>query len=170
MKTLFTLFVLSTLAFVPSVHAASLSSCAPDLSSCSIFENELFSLPFLAIAGDVILIDHWQGGGVSDVFRIFNDVVDTGGGTGLGQTVFLYSEDTGNLPDPSTYSVNAVTINEATGSGGGLISTDFVGNGTLYHLFSTDDGTPEPSTFALMGIGAAVVLWRKRRSQAGVKS
>jgi PEP-CTERM motif len=168
-KTLFaTLLVLSTLVLAPKAHAGSLpaSSCASDFSSCSIYENELFSLPFFAIAGDLILIDQWQGGAVSDVFRVFNDVVDTGGGTGLGGTVFLYSEDFGNLPDPSTYSVNAVFMNEAVGSGGGLIETDYLGNGTVYQLFSTDDGTPEPSTFALMGIGAAVVIWRKRRTPA----
>ena len=91
-----------------------------------------------------------------------NDFVDTGGGTGLGLTALLYSEDLGNLPAPSTYSANAVFINEAFGSGVGTIETDYIGNGTLYQIFSHDDGSPEPSTFALMGIGAAVVVWRRR--------
>jgi hypothetical protein len=129
-----------------------------------VYEGSLLTPPFgFFISGDVILMDQWTGQ-VSDVFRIFNDLVDTGGGTGLGVSALLYSEDLGNLPDPSTYSVNAVTINEAFGNGGGLIETDYIGNGTLYQIFSTDDGAPEPSTFVLMGIGAAVVIWRKRRT------
>ena len=109
----------------------------------------------------MILIDQWTGG-TSDVFRIFNDFIDTGGGTGLGTTAFLYSEDLGNLPNPSTYSANAVFINESYGSGVGTIETDYSNGGTFYQVFSQDDGTPEPSTFALMGIGAAVVVWRRR--------
>ena len=158
-----TLLVLTAVAIAPNAHAGPISACAPDFSSCQVFEGSLLTAPGggLFIAGDVILIDRFSGH-VSDVFRIFNDFFDTGGGTGLGTTALLYSEDLGNLPAPSTFSVNAVTINEAFGQGGGLIETDFNGNGTLYRIFSTDDGAPEPSTLALMGIGAAVMIWRKR--------
>ena len=164
MKALFSvLLVVSTLAIAPNAHAGPVSSCAPDFSSCSVFEDGLvLQLPGLAIAGDLILTDTWNGGKVSDVFRIFNDFFDTGGGTGLGTTAFLYSEDLGNLPAPSTYSVNAVFMNEAYGSGGGTIETDYNGNGTIYRIFSVDDGSPEPSTFVLTGIGAVIVVWRRR--------
>jgi hypothetical protein len=90
---------------------------------------------------------------VSDVFRIFNDVIDTGGGTGLGQTVFLYSVDNGPLPDPSTYSLNFQAIHEAvTGF------TSFNGNGTVYTL-----DTPEPSTFGLLGLGVIAMLFLSRK-------
>ena len=53
-------------------------------------------------------------------------------------------------------------MNEAYGSGGGTIETDYNGNGTIYRIFSVDDGSPEPSTFVLTGIGAAIVVWRRR--------
>jgi hypothetical protein len=164
MKALFsTMLVVTMLAISHNAHAAPLSSCAANFSSCNVFEDgQVLQLPGLAIAGDLILIDQWNGGKVSDVFRIFNDFFDTGGGTGLGSTAFLFSEDLGNLPSPSTFSVNAVTMNEAFGSGGGTIETDYNGNGTIYRIFSNDDGSPEPSTFALMGIGAAVIFWRRR--------
>jgi PEP-CTERM motif len=167
MKALFsTLLVLSTLALAPNAHAGPVSSCAPDFSSCSVFEDGLvLQLPGLAIAGDLILTDRWNGGKVSDVFRVFNNIFDTGGGTGLGITAFLYSEDLGNLPAPATYSVNAVTMNEAFGRGVGTIETDYNGNGTIYRIFSVDDGSPEPSTFALMGIGVAMVVWRRTRAR-----
>jgi PEP-CTERM motif len=164
-KTLSTaLLVLSLCVLAPTAHAAPLSFCASDFSSCTIFEDgSPLSLPGLAISGDVVLLDKWTGT-VSDVFRIFNDIVDTGGGTGLGITAFLFSEDLGDLPDPSTFSANAAFINENTGNGVGTIETDFNGNGTIYRIISKDDGSPEPSTFVLMGLGAAVVLWRRRRT------
>ena len=90
MKTLFSvLLVVSTLALAPNAHAGPVSSCAPDFSSCSVFEDGLvLQLPGLAIAGDLILTDRWNGGKVSDVFRIFNNFFDTGGGTGLGHDRF----------------------------------------------------------------------------------
>jgi hypothetical protein len=164
MKTLFyTLLVVATLALAPVACAAPLSFCAANFSSCNVFEDgQVLQLPGLGISGDLILIDQWNGGKVGDVFRIFNDFFDTGGGMGLGFTAFLYSEDLGNLPNPSTFSANAVFINEAFGSGVGTIETDYNGNGTIYRIFSNDDGSPEPSTFALMGIGIAGVLWRRR--------
>jgi hypothetical protein len=154
---------LAALALPPGASAAPASFCASDFSSCSIFEDGLvLQLPGLAISGDVVLIDRFTGA-TSDVFRIFNDFFDSGGGTGLGFSVFLFSEDLHNLPSPATYSVNAVFINEAFGSGGGgLVETDYNGNGTIYRIFSVDDGSPEPSTFLLLGSGAALLARRRR--------
>jgi hypothetical protein len=122
-----------------------LANC--NTSVCSVPENILGLLPFTAIAGDVILT---EPGGVivSDVFRIFNNLVDTGGGTGLGNTVLLYSSDDTILPDLSTYSVNAVFIQE---SPSGI--TSFVGNGTTYLL-----GVPEPQAAGLVGVGLAMLV------------
>jgi hypothetical protein len=149
----------------PSAHAAPASFCASNFSSCNIFEDgQTLSLPGLAIAGDLVLLDRFTGT-TSDVFRIFNNIFDSGGGTGLGVTAFFYSEDLHNLPNPATYSVNVVFINEAFGSGqGGAIETDYNGNGTLYRIFSIDDGSPEPSTFVLLSTGAALIAWRRRRA------
>jgi MYXO-CTERM domain-containing protein len=101
----------------------------------------------------VILND--PAGPVSDVFRIFNNLVNTGAGTGLGNMVFLYSSDDGTpLPDPSTYSANAVFMVETPPV------TAFVGNGTNYLL-----GVPEPGTQGLFAVGvlALAVARRTRR-------
>jgi hypothetical protein len=156
---------LAAVALTPSAHSAPTSFCASNFSSCNIFEDgQILTLPGLAIAGDVVLMDRFTGT-TSDVFRVFNDFFDTGGGTGLGVTAFLYSEDLHNLPNPATYSVNAVFINEAFGNGGGgTIETDYNGNGTIYKIFSIDDGSPEPSTFVLLGTGAALLVWRRRHA------
>lgn len=149
----FALFLGGLVLLSVPAPSAQLASCAPDLSSCSIPENILLQLPFLAISGDVILLEP-DLTTVSDVFRIFNDVVDTGGGTGLGDLVFLYSsDDTTPLPDPSTYSSNAVSILEDPSG-----VTHFIGNGTDYVL-----AAPEPSTFALLGLGLIAVVTRRVR-------
>src|SRR6266581_8369565 len=93
--------------------AATVANCNAGFTVCLIPENVLLQLPFLGIAGDVIIQDPTSTN-VSDVFRIFNNVVNTGAGTGLGNMAFLYSRDDINLlPDPSTYSANAVFIKEA---------------------------------------------------------
>src|SRR5256885_3771134 len=75
-----------------SARAAAVASCTADFSACFIPENVLLQLPFLAISGDAI-VQEPNSTAVSDVFRIFNNFFDTGGGTGLGNLVFLYSLD-----------------------------------------------------------------------------
>src|SRR5262249_14803150 len=77
--------------------------------------------------------------------------VDTGGGTGLGNTAFLYSVDDGALPDPSTYSANATFIEEAA-----TADTTVLLNGTLYTLDTF--AAPEPSTFGLLSLGMIAML------------
>jgi hypothetical protein len=125
--------------------AAAITDCSVDFSICYIPEDVFLQFPtgFLAISGDVVLEE--PDGSVSDVFRIFNDFFDTGQGTGLGTTAFLYSADGSTpLPDPSTYSANVQFIPESTTGA----QTDYSGNGTIFVLNS-----PEPSTLALFVIG-----------------
>jgi hypothetical protein len=136
--------------------AAAITDCSADFSICYIPENVFLQFPpgFLAISGDVVLEE--PDGSASDVFRIFNDLFDTGGGTGLGTTAFLYSAgDSTPLPDPSTYSANVQFIPESTASP----QTFYLGDGTIYVLNS-----PEPSTLALFVIGsiALFIVHRKR--------
>jgi len=136
-------------------RAAQMADCASDFSICFIPENVLFQLPFTAISGDVILLEA-DNVTVSDVFRIFNNIADTTGGTGLGDLVFLFSSDDSTpLPDPSTFSVNAVSINEDPSG-----FTRFDGNGTIYVL-----GAPEPVSLGFVGLGllGMAVLGRRRR-------
>jgi hypothetical protein len=103
--------------------------CNADQTRCFIPENVVLQLPFFAIAGDVILREP-NSTTVSDVYRILNNFVDTGGGTGIGNMAVLYSsDDSMPLPDPSTYSANAVFITESANQ-----STFFSGNGTTYVL------------------------------------
>lgn len=157
------------IAQAPAAWASPASSCTADFSSCDIFEGgSIVSLPGLAISGDVVVLG--AGNDVSDVFRIFNDFADTGGGTGLGTTAFLYSDDEGNLPDPSTYSANVVMIHEGPLIAPGLTETDFNGNGTLYRLFSDEpvQGVPEPGAWVvlLVGfVGVGAMARRQRPSQ-----
>ena len=145
-KLAFVVGCLGVLSF--PAKADPMSTCASDFSSCNVYENSLVIFPFCCgISGDVILKD--ADGTTSDVFRIFNDFVNTGDGTGLGLTAFLYSLDDGNLPDPSTFSINAVVIPESTVVVNGLTETDYNGNGTIYRLFSAP--VPEPSSWVLLG-------------------
>ncbi len=139
-----------------SVPAAAgpIASCNASFTVCGISENILLQLPFTAIAGDAILTEP-GGAVVSDVFRIFNNIINTGGGTGLGNMVFLYSSDDTTLPNPSTYSANAVFIAEDPSG-----ITSYLGNGTNYQL-----GVPEPQTFELLSLGvAAMAVLARRRS------
>lgn len=150
-----TIDLASTSAITPAVTP--IVNCNASFTACNIPENILLQLPFLAISGDVI-VQEPTSTQVSDVFRIFNNFVNTGGGTGLGNLVFLYSlDDSTPLPGPSTYSFNAITIKEAVGA-----QTSFNGNGTVYTLDTLP--TPEPPTFELLILGGAalLVLSRKR--------
>jgi hypothetical protein len=140
---------LGLLVSVASFAAPIVPNCTR--TTCPIPENGLLQLPFTAIAGDVILTDSALGP-VSDVFRIFNNVVNTGSGTGLGNLVFLYSSDDSTpLPDPSTYSANAVFMVETPPV------TTYVGNGTNYLL-----GVPEPGTPGLFALGVATLAAARR--------
>jgi hypothetical protein len=139
------------------------SSCTPTFTLCDVYEDgNILQLPALAIAGDVVLLD--APSTISDVFRVFNNIIDTGGGTGLGDQAFLFSADEGNLP--SILSVNAAFVPEGTITAGGLVQTDFLANGTTYHVFSGEPiAAPEPTTLALLGIGFAGLGFMKRRKR-----
>jgi hypothetical protein len=115
--------------FSGMAFAAQPANCNANFTMCMIPENVLVQLPFLGIAGDVIVQDP-NSTNVSDVFRVFNNFVDTGGGTGLGNLARLYSRDDSTpLPAPPTYSANATFITEAASG-----STSYFGNGTTYNL------------------------------------
>ena len=121
-----------------TAYGQTVAVCTPTFSDCAIPENVPLLLPFLAISGDVILLPdlHANLNAVSDVYRIGNNFIDTGGGTGIGFTAFLYSGQH-NLPAISSFSANTVPIREQpTGA------TQYVGNGTDYHLLTkvTPDG------------------------------
>lgn len=159
--------------------AADPASCNAGFTVCQIRENVLLQLPGLAIAGDVVVQEPGSAN-VSDVFRVFNNVVDTGGGTGLGNLAILYSgDDSMALPNPSTYSANAVVIKEAASG-----PTSYVGNGTTYsldtgasssHLAYTGDTTADyhdPATFSaiLTQAGGAFVPNATVKFTAGSQS
>jgi hypothetical protein len=134
--------------------AAPIATCNASFTMCFIPEEIQLQLPFTAFAGDAILMDPGTST-VSDVFRIFNNVVDTGKGTGLGNLAFLYSADEGPLPSPSTYSANAVFLSENPSG-----ATPYLGNGTTYLL-----GTPEPRTDGMIIlICLAMPILARRRS------
>jgi hypothetical protein len=104
----------------------------------------------LAIAGDVLLFES-NGATISDVFRIFNNFIDTGQGTGLGDLVELYSAD--DIALPTSFSANAVGIFE---NPSGI--TPYTNNGTTYLL-----GVPEPQSIELLGLAGAVLIVLKRK-------
>jgi hypothetical protein len=144
----------AVLALLPVSGAANTvpAQCNAMFTACGIPENVMLQLPFLAVSGDVILLDPT----VSDVFRIFNNFVDTGGGTGLGNLAFLYSsDDTTPLPNPATYSANALMINEDPSG-----VTHYFGNGTDYAL-----AIPEPSTFGFLVLGLVMMAMLSRNRQ-----
>jgi hypothetical protein len=136
--------------------AATIAPRNANFTTCVIPENIPLQLPFVAFAGDAIVTDPGSSV-VSDVFRIFNNVVNTGMGTGLGNMVFLYSADDSALPSPSTYSANAVFLPENPSGG----ATVYLGNGTNYLL-----GAPEPQTWGSLGLACvAMVMLSRRRSK-----
>lgn len=125
---------------------ATMSSCDPNTFTCSIYENELVPFGFLAVSGDVIVEN--SHGVTFDVFRIDNDIFDSGGGTGIGDQGFMFGRH--DLPDPSTYSVNAVVIPLGPAVGG-YFETQYSANGDFYTLFTP---VPEPSALSLLGTAA----------------
>jgi hypothetical protein len=146
------LILLSVLA-----AAATIAPCNANFTTCVIPENIPLQLPFTAFAGDAIVTDP-GGSVVSDLFRIFNNLVNTGLGTGLGNMAFLYSADDSALPDPSTYSANAVFLSENPSPGS---ATVYFGNGTNYLL-----GAPEPQTCGSIGLACvAMAILARRRSK-----
>lgn len=135
------------------VAAATVASCNATLTMCGIPENTLLQLPFTTFAGDVVLTEP-NSTAVSDVFRIFNNVINTGAGTGIGNMAFLYSADDGILPPPSSYSANAVSVPENPSG-----YTSYVGpDGRDYVL-----GVPEPQTFSLFGFAIGAIALARRR-------
>ena len=135
--------------------ADQLATCTPDLSTCFIPENVVIDLPFVTFAGDVIVVEP-DLTTISDVFRIFNNLLDTGGGTGLGDVAFLYSSDDSTpLPDPSTFSANAVAAIEGPG---GVTVFSGSGSGVTYLL-----NTPEPASFLLLALALVPIGWLVRR-------
>ena len=147
------LILLSEPGIAAPIAAVPATNC--NITVCDIPENILLQLPFTAFAGDVVITDPGSSA-VSDVFRIFNNLVNTGKGTGLGNMVFLYSPDDTSLPDPSTYSANVVFITENPSG-----VTSFLGNGTNYLLATV----PEPRTFDLFALAAAMAVLTRRRSR-----
>ena len=145
---------LVALAIVGEVRATPIAPCNASFTACTIAENVLLELPFFAVAGDTIVLEPGSSTVTSDVFRIFNNLVNTGGGTGLGDLAFLYSIDDGPLPDPSTYSFNAITIHEPASG-----NASFNGNGTVYTLQTV----PEPSTFYVALLGVIAMLFQRGR-------
>ena len=114
------------------LSATTIVQCTPTFSDCAVPENLLLQFPFLAISGDVVLVPNLNVdlAAVSNVFRVFNNFVDTGAGTGIGFVAELY-DGKHNLPSTSTYSANAVVmLKQPTGA------TQYIGNGTDYHLMT----------------------------------
>jgi hypothetical protein len=135
--------------------------CNASNTVCVAIEAQLmnYSPGGFGISGDVVLVD---GGGHTDGdFRIFNNIADTGGGTGIGDAAFLFGSTTG-IPIPSILSVNAIDILFGADNGTGIpllnvpgyVETEFFGNGTDYELFSVSSvsSMPEPGTWQLLGV------------------
>ena len=135
------LFALVLSLVFPVSSAAQSSSavavpCNQFFAACGPIPEEVpvkFPRGFLAVAGDVALLPTVSSDlhAVSDVFHLENNLLDTGLGTGLGNSGFLFSGHFGTLPNPSTYSANAVGFRE---NPEGLGDTQYLGNGTDYFL------------------------------------
>ena len=92
------MLLVGTLVFsVLPVFATPMSNCDPVTFVCNIYENQTVSFGFLAVSGDVIVQNSRSV--TVDVFRIFNDFFNSGGGTGLGDGGFS-SEQTSYLTLP----------------------------------------------------------------------
>ena len=136
--------------------------CNASVTLCVAIEGQTMSYGGgIAISGDVLLTNDGTLSGILDaVFRINNDLIDTGGGTGLGLDAFLFGPTTG-LPSPP-FSLNdiAIVFGQDNGTGipllnvPGYIETEFVGNGTAYELFTT----PESASWQLLAIALFLVV------------
>ena len=162
---LFLVFGLAAFAFAvcpPPAAAGQISTCDSNPYVCQIYEEENIDISAIgiAISGDVVLLD---GSIVRNVFRIFNDIADTGGGTGLGQTASFYGIVEGNLPDPSTYSDNVIYLQEAAAVGGVSQTVYDSPFGDEYQFFGT---APEPASFGLLAFGCAGLALGVRRARA----
>src|SRR5260370_1877148 len=147
-------FVGLILLSVPAA-AATIAPCNANFTTCVIPENIPLQLPFTAFAGDAIVTEPGSAV-VSDVFRIFNNIINTGLGTGLGNMAFLYSADDSALPDPSPYSANALFLSENPSSAS---ATVYFVNGTNYLL-----GAPEPQTYESLRLACVAMAIPARRS------
>jgi hypothetical protein len=156
------------IAFPALADSLPTTGCNADNSVCVAVEGQTMSYTDggLGISGDVVLFD--GSFNIQDVFRIFNDVIDTGGGTGLGTSAFLFGSNTG-IPDPSTFSLNAIGILLGVDNGTGIpllnvagfVETEFNGNGTNYELFTP---SPEPPAWQLQAIALVLIgglLWKR---------
>lgn len=136
--------------------ATTIANCNTSDTLCFIPENVLLQLPFAAIAGDAVLVDP-NGTAVSDVFRIFNNVINTGSGTGLGNLAEMYSADEVSLPAP--FSANAVFLPEDPSG-----VTSYTSAGRTYLL-----GTPEPRSLGLLSVAGGVLLLLRRKRTRDVR-
>lgn len=166
--TLLCLYSLPTLA-----DALPAEGCNASFTICVAIEGQTLVYPgCCGISGDVLLTNDGTLGGTLDaLFRINNDLIDTGGGTGLGLTAFLFGSADGSAAMP--FSVNDISIVFGVDNGTGVpllnvpgyVETEFIGNGTMYELFTT----PEPASWEMLGITllalGGLAMARKRQSQ-----
>jgi len=124
--------ILTSSAIATAQTELPVAQCTSTLSDCAIPENTALQLPFLAISGDVVLAPdlHSDLNSVRDVFRINNNFIDTGAGTGIGFTGILFGGEHA-VPLISSYSANAVEIRKNPEGHG---DTQYIGDGTDYHL------------------------------------
>lgn len=143
------------------------SSCNLNAGECNVYEGSLFQNPnTLFYAGDLVLLD--ADGAYSDILRFYNDIVDTGGGTGFGDAFLEFSASDGDSQgdvDLSSLklSANAAFITEAPAVAGVSV-TDYTGpSGTLFHIYSNSE-VPEPCAVWLIASGLLfVAAWTAKR-------
>src|SRR5215831_15679214 len=127
-----------------------------------ITEGILVQLPFAVEAGDVIMLEPPTGLVVSDIVHFYNNLLDTGQGTGIGNLVFIFSDtepgDPNDVPFPFEISANNTRIFEV-GSENSLQITPYTAalpDGTAVHYLFISD-VPEPSTMLLIGSGLLAI-------------
>ena len=140
---LFSIFLIFPMLCAAQTSGDVVVHCTQFFTDCAIPEEVplQFPLGYFAVAGDAVLAPSLDSNlhAVSDVFHIDHNFLDTGLGTGIAlsfssshlATGFLFSGHNNTLPNPSTYSANAVEIRENPEGHG---DTLYNGNGTIYHL------------------------------------